>query len=248
MIGRRLTEGGKLSAFLAGDLAMRPLLLALGLALAAGAAQAQNTGMGAGMGAGMCPGNMPHGQMPPAQMPHGQMPHGQMPHAGGMMHGQAAAGAKGDQGLIASAMTAAPAAVSRGATIIDVGADGKIRTVRQGAGFTCMADNPETPGPDPMCMDAAAVDWAKAWMAHQPPPRKTGFMYMLAGGTDASNTDPYAKAPSRANHWVKTGPHVMIVGDPEILAGYPSGADPDTTQPYVMWAGTPYAHLMIPVR
>lgn len=37
-------------------------------------------------------------------------------------------------------------------------------------------------------------------------------MYMLAGGTDASNVDPYAKKPSAGNHWVKTGPHVMIVG------------------------------------
>ena len=35
---------------------------------------------------------------------------------------------------------------------------------------------------------------------------------MLAGGTDASNVDPYAKKPTAGNHWVKTGPHVMIVG------------------------------------
>jgi hypothetical protein len=68
------------------------------------------------------------------------------------------------------------------------------------------------------------------------------------GGTDASNTDPYAKAPSKTNHWVKTGPHVMVVGDPEIVKHYPTSPDPDTTQPYVMWAGTPYAHLMLPVH
>jgi hypothetical protein len=40
----------------------------------------------------------------------------------------------------------------------------------------------------------------------------------------------------------------MVVGSKEILAGYPSGAKPDTSAPYVMWAGTPYAHLMIPVK
>jgi hypothetical protein len=39
----------------------------------------------------------------------------------------------------------------------------------------------------------------------------------------------------------------MIVGSKEALAGHPSGAKPDTTAPYVMWAGTPYAHLMVPV-
>jgi len=74
-------------------------------------------------------------------------------------------------------------------------------------------------------------------------------MYMLSGGTDASNTDPYAKKPDPNKHWVKTGPHVMIVGaDPSFYAMYPKGADPDTSVPYVMWAGTPYQHLMIPIR
>jgi hypothetical protein len=159
------------------------------------------------------------------------------------------AGPKTDKALIASAMSAAPPAVARHAAIVDIGPNGAARVVRKGAsGFTCMADNPETPGPDPMCLDANAMEWAKAWMGHQPPPQKAGFLYMLAGGTDASNTDPYAKAPSKTNHWIKTGPHVMIVGAPETLAHYPTSPDPDTSQPYVMWAGTPYAHLMLPVR
>jgi hypothetical protein len=74
-------------------------------------------------------------------------------------------------------------------------------------------------------------------------------MYMLAGGTDASNTDPYAKKPTSANHWIKTGPHVMIVGaDASFYDAYPKSADPDTKSPYVMWAGTPYQHLMAPIR
>jgi hypothetical protein len=38
----------------------------------------------------------------------------------------------------------------------------------------------------------------------------------------------------------------MVVGSKEILAGYPTDAK-DTSQPYVMWSGTPYAHLMIPI-
>ena len=72
-------------------------------------------------------------------------------------------------------------------------------------------------------------------------------MYMLEGGTDASNTDPYATAPTADNKWVKTGPHIMVVGSADVIKGHPSGAKPDTTNPYVMWAGTPYAHLMVPV-
>ncbi|MBI5041714.1 MAG: hypothetical protein HZB57_11110 [Gammaproteobacteria bacterium] len=156
-----------------------------------------------------------------------------------------------DNKMIASALSAAPDKVAQDATVVAMEADGKMRTVRPGTnGFTCMADNPATPGPDPMCMDTNAMEWVHAWVAHTPPtPGKIGFMYMLAGGTDASNTDPYAAKPAANNHWVKTGPHVMIVGaDASFYDLYPKNADPDTAVPYVMWAGTPYQHLMAPVQ
>jgi hypothetical protein len=100
-----------------------------------------------------------------------------------------------------------------------------------------------------MCFDQNAAQWVQAWVGHKPPPANVvGLMYMLEGGTDASNTDPYAKQPTADNDWVKTGPHIMVVGSKDILAGHPSGRKPDTSVPYVMWAGTPYAHLMVPVR
>lgn len=156
-----------------------------------------------------------------------------------------------DAQLIASAMRAAPARVAKDATIVATGADGTMRTLRQGTNaFTCMPDNPTTPGPDPMCMDANAMEWAQAWMARKPPPPdKLGLMYMLEGGTDASNTDPYAQKPDAGNHWIKTGPHFMIVGaDPAFYANYPKSPDPDTSAPYIMWAGTPYEHLMAPIE
>jgi hypothetical protein len=159
--------------------------------------------------------------------------------------------AASDQKLIASAMSAAPAAIAKGATIVAMEADGKMRTLRKGTnGFTCMPDNPATPGPDPMCMDKNAMEWVGAWVEHKAPAAgKVGFMYMLAGGTDASNTDPYATKPAAGNHWIKTGPHVMIVGaDATFYDQYPKSPDPDTKQPYVMWAGTPYQHLMAPVK
>jgi hypothetical protein len=151
---------------------------------------------------------------------------------------------------IASAMLAAPEAVAANATIVAVKPDGSMETLREGSnGFTCMPDNPVTPGPDPMCMDANALAWGLAWMKHENPAKETpGFMYMLAGGTDASNTDPFAEKPTEGADWVHTGPHVMVVGSELALQGYPSSPDPDTSQPYVMWAGTPYAHLMIPVK
>ena len=159
--------------------------------------------------------------------------------------------ADSDEQLIASARSAAPPNVAKGATVVAMAADGNMRTLLSGTnGFTCMPDNPATPGPDPMCMDKNALEWAMAWVGHKNPPSgRLGFMYMLAGGTDASNTDPYASTPGAGAHWIKTGPHVMIVGaDRSFYDLYPKSADPDTSQPYVMWAGTPYEHLMAPAE
>ena len=42
---------------------------------------------------------------------------------------------------------------------------------------------------------------------------------------------------------------MVHAGQPgHMRAGYPENPMPDTSQPYVMWAGTPYAHLMLPVK
>ena len=71
-------------------------------------------------------------------------------------------------------------------------------------------------------------------------------LYMLAGDTGASNIDPYATGPTADNQWVAEGPHIMvIVADPGQLEGLPT--DPNSGGAYVMWKGTPYAHIMIPV-
>ncbi len=150
---------------------------------------------------------------------------------------------------IASAESAAPPAVASEATIYGFDSSGMMMTVREGKnGWWCMPDNPATPGPDPMCGDANAMEWVNAWMNKTaPPPGKVGFGYMLAGGSD-SNTDPFAAGPTADNNWVITGPHVMVFNMGDMMAGYPADAQPDPTKPYVMYAGTPYAHLMLPVR
>jgi hypothetical protein len=155
-----------------------------------------------------------------------------------------------DAEMIKSAESAAPAALSAQATIYAMNEKGEMRTLREGSnGWWCMPDSPATPGPDPMCGDANSMEWAMAWIGKKDPPKgKAGFMYMLEGGTDASNTDPHAQAPAEGNNWIKTGPHVMVVNAMDVMAGYPDNPTPDTSQPYVMWAGTPYAHLMLPVK
>ena len=169
--------------------------------------------------------------------------------AGGSGQAQEAPAAD-DAALIASAEKAAPASVSGSASVYAIDADGTMRTVREGTnGWWCMPDSPATPGPNSMCGDANSMEWAMAWIGKTEPPKgKVGFMYMLEGGTDASNTDPYATEPTEGGDWISTGPHVMVVNATDVMAGYPDEAVPDTSAPYVMWAGTPYAHLMIPIE
>jgi hypothetical protein len=141
-------------------------------------------------------------------------------------------------------MKAAPPQVVNDATVVRM--DGKeMQTLKKGSnGWTCMEGNGV-----PMCLDPNAMEWAHAWQTHGPAPSSTGFIYMLAGDTGASNIDPYAKEQTSDNHWIQTGSHVMIVGAAaKAMQGYPRTSDPDPTKPYVMWPGSPYEHLMIPVK
>jgi hypothetical protein len=144
---------------------------------------------------------------------------------------------------LAKVKTAAPAEIVAKASIVMM-QDGKPKSLQTGTnGYTCLI------GPDgtPLCADENGLAWWNAVGSKSDPPNKIGFIYMLAGDTGTSNHDPYQRASHQ--HWVQTGPHVMIVG-PIVreMPGYPRSADvPDPTQPYVMFPGTPYEHLMLPV-
>ena len=150
---------------------------------------------------------------------------------------------------IANAMSAAPEAISANATIMDTGMDGMMMELRAGTnGWTCMPDLPQTPGPDPMCLDSAFLTWVEALIKKEPPNVSgVALAYMLQGGSDASNSDPFATGPAPGADWVDTGPHVMVLGGVDQFAGYPTTSD-NTKIPYVMFPNTPYAHLMIPVK
>jgi hypothetical protein len=148
-----------------------------------------------------------------------------------------------DAEYIAKAVSAAPKAVAKDAAIVRMDEGGKMTTLRQGKnGFTCMIV-----GQNKMCADANSMAFFDAWMKRQPPPDKLGLTYMLAGDNGASNTDPFATAKTADNHWIVTGPHVMIVGPGAKTLGLASSADANASGPYMMWAGTPYEHAMIPV-
>lgn len=176
-------------------------------------------------------------QTPPASQPAAVVPTGPAP-------GTA-------EWKIQDAMSAAPAAVAANATIMDWPATptGQPTQLRAGSnGWTCFPDVPGTPHDDPMCLDQQWMTWADGWMKHQTP-RVTapGLAYMLKGGADASNTDPFAQQPDSGQDWVHSGPHVMvIVPDPKTLKGM--STDPENGGPWVMFANTPYAHVMTPVK
>jgi hypothetical protein len=151
--------------------------------------------------------------------------------------------AKSDADYVKAALSAAPAAVAKDAAVVRMANDGTMHTLRKGSnGFTCLIM-----GTDKMCNDANSMDFLHAMMKKQPPPDKVGISYMLAGDVGASNTDPFATGKTADNHWVVTGPHIMLFGPPAKALGYTEVKDPDPSKPYMMWAGTPYEHAMVPV-
>ena len=161
-----------------------------------------------------------------------------------------AASPKTDAAKIANAMSAAPAALLRNASVAEMNEDGSMKELRQGTnGWTCVPDDPSTPGNDPMCLDPNAMEWLHAYMKKEPSPEKVGFIYMLQGGWDFSNLDPYATKPDGGKPTI-TGPHVMVVGPAvKAIPGYDrTGNGANVKVPYVMWKDTPYEHLMVPVH
>lgn len=155
------------------------------------------------------------------------------------------------QAKINSAMSAAPYAIAKNATIRDWPASQgeEMTLLRDGTNeYTCLPDMPNTPGNDPMCLDDPWLIWAEAWMNQKEVNiSRMGFGYMLQGGTPESNTDPYAEGPTDDNEWITDAvPHLMIiVPNNSMLEGLP--VTPESGGPWVMWRNTPYVHIMAPM-
>jgi hypothetical protein len=156
-----------------------------------------------------------------------------------------------DADYMRQALAAGPEAVARNASVARPNHDGTMRVLRGGTnGFTCLIM-----GTDRMCADRNAMQFIHAIMSHQPPLNQLGIAYMLGGDAGpsgetggASNVDPAATGKTPNNHWVITGPHIMLFGPPSKTLGYTEATDPDSTLPYMMWANTPYEHAMVPVK
>ncbi len=152
---------------------------------------------------------------------------------------------------IANAMTAAPRSLSSKATIMDWPASegAQMTTLRTGSnGWTCLPNFPATKGNDPMCVDDQWMSFMNAMMSKTTPRiSRAGVGYMIApGGAYGSNKDPFATKATAENDWGYDPPHVMLlVTDQRTLQGIPTARQ--NGAPWVMWAGTPYAHVMVPV-
>jgi hypothetical protein len=147
------------------------------------------------------------------------------------------------QEKIERAMSAGPDNISKSARIIDKDAQANKVVLREGSSsFTCMPGNPNVIGDPPMCADAASMQWASDFSAHKPKPTNNvpGITYMLAGATQRSDSDPYDKTSPP----ITVGPHWMIMWpfDPK-ATGLP--IHHRDTGAYIMWAGSPYAHVHV---
>jgi len=150
---------------------------------------------------------------------------------------------------IQSAIAAAPASITTGAAIMEMNAQGGLSPLRPGTnGWTCVADDTTEHHMGALCADSTWLGWFGAWVGHKTPNiTKVGTAYMLAGANDASNTNPFATKPDSGKGWVVSGPHLMIVAPgAHPYAGLPT--EPTDRSPYVMFANTPYAHLMVPAQ
>ena len=146
--------------------------------------------------------------------------------------------------LIRSALSAAPRDIAEHAAVMAPDANGKLAEIHAGTnGWTCLADEPDTPGLDPMCLDKQSMLWVQSLVSHAAKPANTapGIIYMLQGGSDISATDPHA---TTTEHFIESPPHFMIMW-PYDAKSTGFSTTPKKTGTWIMWAGTPYAHLMI---
>jgi hypothetical protein len=145
-----------------------------------------------------------------------------------------------DAQKIALAMSAGPQEIAKNATITDMAT---MKVLRAGTnGWVCYASTEV-----PMCIDKQWQKWVEAWMSKKEPKIEgTGIAYMLRGDKGGSNTDPFATKPTADNQWVIAPAHLMLLfEDSKMLDSFPT--DPKNGGPWVMFKGTPYAHLMVPV-
>ncbi|HZS11946.1 MAG TPA: hypothetical protein VFA38_06830 [Nitrospirales bacterium] len=146
------------------------------------------------------------------------------------------------------ALSAAPEHIAKGAGVLLPGPDGKLQEVKKSEnGFNCIPTiDPDVPTPDPMCFDAAVGQWLESVMANAEKPANTvpGVAYMARGGWHWEKDGKILMKKEAGAKAVKEPPHWMIIW-PFSTADSKLPAMPNASGAYIMFDGTPYAHLMI---
>jgi hypothetical protein len=145
------------------------------------------------------------------------------------------------------ALSAAPAHVAKEATAMVYGEDGKLKEAKAGTnGFVCVPTVMNLPEPDPMCMDPSAKQWLDDLIAGAAKPTNTvpGIAYMARGGSHWEKNGRVVLKEEPGAKVVKEPPHWMIMWPFDAReARLPTAPNPLGS--YVMFDGTPYAHLML---
>jgi hypothetical protein len=145
------------------------------------------------------------------------------------------------------ALSAAPPHIAKNAAVLVFGADGKLKEGTPGSnGFTCVPTVMNLPIPDPMCMDAAVKQWWGDLMNSAPKPSNTvpGIAYMAQGGSHWEKDKRVLMKEEPGAQIVKEPPHWMILWPFEAKTTLLPTA-PNPSGVYVMFDGTPYAHVMV---
>lgn len=149
--------------------------------------------------------------------------------------------------MIKTAMSAAPDKISKEATVMVPGPDGKLTVAKQGTNeFTCIPDISGQEKPDPFCGDKAAMQWMNDLVSKKERPSNTepGIAYMAKGGWHWEKDGKVLLGPEPDAKRMKEPPHWMVFWpfDPE-KTSLPT--EPGKFGAYVMYEGTPFAHLMV---
>jgi len=147
---------------------------------------------------------------------------------------------------VRAAVQGAPERISDQASVVRIEPGGKTSILRKGSnGFTCALF------PDaslaPVCADEQGWGWLTAALSNKPKPPNTqpGIAYMAKGGLHYELPDgkmvmaasPQTKEVEEPAHWM-----ILWPLDPA-KTGLPTR--PNAGGSYVMFEGTPFAHLMV---
>jgi len=143
---------------------------------------------------------------------------------------------------ISRALSAAPASIAKGAKVVDRDTKGNEPTLREGNnGFTCFPGHPGVIGDAALCANAPALQWEADMRStsRSPATRRQESNICSPGQRTGVRRTPHATSGTP----IKEPPHWMSMWPVDGTSGIATTAKPTGT--WIMYAGTPWAHLMI---